>query len=446
MKFLSLAALALTFAACSNEDNELTQQQAGQSANGEITITATITKDVAMTRALSLNGTGIASTWTVGEKVAILFDYKSAQTQRDAVVKSVSSGTATVEFTVPADLPGTPTATLVYPSTAVNAAKTGADVATALATQDGIIGNCPEVRTGTGTLDASAGTLTVTTPLAAQNTIFLFTIENLNSSGFFVSEFKVSDASGHVITTVSPTTAPFWVALPVMAAGTYWFNATHGGNPYIAKATLSSATTAGKYYQQTLKMATIGDVILSDGKFYAAGTAGAVAKITYLGNDAETDATFNHGLALALSDANSGNKDEWCSQKAATCQTTQYANAAAAKTDMAGIANTQYLLDHDPTGHNHATHAAGRARSNNGTAHPTGTSDWFLPSAGQWDKMITAAEGYENLKTSASLQSASYWSSTENDFERAWGYYFGSGVWDRFFKDQYYYVRSALAF
>ncbi len=443
MKFLSLAALALTFAACSNDDNELTQQQAGQSANGEITITATITKDGTMTRALSLDGIDIASTWTVGEKVAILFDYKSAQTQRDAVVKSVSAGTATVEFTVPADLPGTPTATLVYPSTAVNAAKTGADVATALATQDGIIGNCPEVRTGNGTLDASAGTLTVTTPLAAQNTIFMFTIEDLSSTGFAVSEFKVSDASGNVITTVSPSTAPFWVALPVMAAGTYWFNCNGGGNPYIAKATLSSATTAGKYYQQTLKMATIGDVILSDGKFYAAGTAGAVAKITYVGNDAETSTTFNHGLALAIYDAHYDPGEYWCNQVVGNCMTTRYANYTLAKTDMAGIANTDELINHP----SHSHTAAIRARNNKGTAHPTGTSDWFLPSAGQWDKMITTAGSYSNLKTNAGLkEDKSYYSSTEESIGFSYVFDFKNSIVFTAHPEFNRYIRSAVAF
>ena len=434
MKFLSLAALALAFAACSNEDNELTQQQAGQSANGEITITATITKDGTMTRALSLDGTDIASTWTVGEKVAILFDYNSARTQRDAVVKSVSAGTATVQFTIPDDLTGTQIATLVYPSTAVNATKTGADVATALATQDGIIENCPEVRTGTGTLDADGHTLTVTTSLAAQNTIFMFTIQNLSSSGFAVSEFKVSDASGNVITTVSPTTAPFWVALPVMAAGTYWFNGNGGGNPYIAKATLSSATTAGKYYQSTVKMATIGDVIKDDGKFYAAGTSGAVAKICYLGSEtAEAANGFNHGLALALSDASTGCK--W---------STSYGTVHTYNTTSSTFTEESGLQYYDVT-HNSEFYPAFKAAiANNGTAAPTGCSSWFLASGYQWKQMIGAAGGYDKLGLTWGFY---YWSSTERTADRAWGFGSTDGSWGSIVKDNNACrVRSCLAF
>lgn len=298
MKFLSLAALALTFAACSNDDNEVIQQQASQPADGEITITATITKDGAMTRALSERESEIASTWTVGEKVAILFDYKSVQTVREAEVTAVSSGQATIQFTIPADLTGTQTATLVYPSTAVNAAKTGADVATALATQDGTITNCPEVRTGTGTLYADTHTLLVNTPLAAQNAIFKFTVQDLSSDDKTATKFKISDASGKVLTTVTASHASntLFVALPVMAAGTYWFNATIDDKPYIARATTAAATVAGDYYSTTVRMATIGDVILSDGTFAKAGASSPVAMLAYLGNGSNG----RYGLAIQL--------------------------------------------------------------------------------------------------------------------------------------------------
>lgn len=297
-KIFMMAALALTFAACSNDDNDFAQQPAEQSANGEITITATIATDGATTRALSVDGTNIASNYVVGEKIAVLFEYKSAQVQRDAEVTSLSGSTATVQFTIPADLTGTNiAATLVYPSTAVNAAKDGADVAAALATQTGDIATCPEVRTGSGTLNADAKTLTVASALTAQNAIFKFDTQDLTPSGIPVSEFKVSDGSGNVMTTVTPSGTPFYVALPAMAAGTYWFNATFSGKPYIAKATVTTATTAGKFYTTTVKMATIGDVILDNGKFAAPSSTGTkVAMIAYLGNGSNC----TNGLAIQL--------------------------------------------------------------------------------------------------------------------------------------------------
>ena len=63
------------------------------------------------------------------------------------------------------------------------------------------------------------------------------------------------------------------------------------------------------------------------------------------------------------------------------------------------------------------------ARGYNGGVHPTGTSAWFLPSAGQWDKMATAAGGYDNLRTNAGLATdGSWWSSSENAAGIVWAY------------------------
>ena len=107
------------------------------------------------------------------------------------------------------------------------------------------------------------------------------------------------DGSGNVMTTVTPGSASgeLYVALPVMAAGTYWFNATIDSKSYIAKATTAAATVAGKYYQSTVKMATLGDVILADGKFAAPSSTGTkVAMIAYLGNGSNC----TNGLAIEL--------------------------------------------------------------------------------------------------------------------------------------------------
>ena len=186
----------------------------------------------------------------------------------------------------------------------------------------------------------------------------------------------------------------------------------------------------------------VGQIIGSDGKNYDATATlpdgvTAVAMIAYVGNDAETSTTYNHGLALALSDADT---KTWCSQTDATCLGTQYDSNKFE--DLAGIANTDALVNH--TGHTHD--AANAARGYNGGTHPTGTSAWFLPSAGQWDKMATAAIG--NLKTNAGLQeSARYWSSTERTARGAW--YFdsgGSGSWASSYKYDGRLVRACLAF
>lgn len=189
----------------------------------------------------------------------------------------------------------------------------------------------------------------------------------------------------------------------------------------------------------------VGRVIGADGKIYdnatAASTASttAVAIIAYVGNDAETNTTYNHGLALALADANGGNKAAW-SSVAANCLGKQYGSWDDPTVDMSGIANTDMLVS---DGHDHD--AASAARNYNGGTYPAGTSEWFLPSAGQWQKMITAAGSYANLVSNANLKSENdpYWSSTEKGNGSAWTYAYGK--WD-YYGGTSFYVRACLAF
>ena len=203
------------------------------------------------------------------------------------------------------------------------------------------------------------------------------------------------------------------------------FTAPASGNPQVDDArALAEATTED-----------IGKIIGEDGKIYAtkeaAEAAGitAVAMIAYVGNDAETNSTYRHGLALALKDV-SGTK-AWCSPYSETCLSTQYSSESAAMGDMAGLANTDALVYHSSH-----THAAATAARNyqyaDGVAegvHPVVTSAWFLPSAGQWEKMATAVGGYANLKTSAGLQTGRYWSSSEFNRFRAWDFSSQYGTW-----------------
>jgi hypothetical protein len=236
----------------------------------------------------------------------------------------------------------------------------------------------------------------------------------------------------------------------------------------------ASQTLTGKVYnvKKTLAVAgakavseataeDLGKVIGADGNIYAdaaeataAGTT-AVALIAYVGAAGTADASSDtyKGLALALKDA--GTDAYWCGQTSATCLGAQYNDYTLAVNEMAGIANTNALVSTSPHSHTHAYpynygyNAATLARNYNSGTHPTGTSDWFLPSLGQWYKMITAANGYENLRTNASLQSDNYWSSTEYSASQAWGYMFSRGSLlykDKFSPASGCYVRSALAF
>ena len=312
-----------------------------------------------------------------------------------------------------------------------------------------------DVRKGTGKLSINAGGATVNngtagTPvsLTNQNAIFKLTLKDIDGTNdVSATSVIISDQTGKV-TTVTPASGyekAMYVALPTTATTLKFLVTGSDSKKYFNMA--SGLSLSASYYQSTIKLATVGHLIASNGKCYKdnAATPGgntAVAKIAYLGDDAETSTTntaFKNGLALALEDV-SGTKT-WCSQKAATCLGTQYDGTKF--NDLAGIDNTDALVNH--TGHTHA--AASAARGYNSGTHPTGTSAWFLPSAGQWDKMATKAGSYENLKTNAGLQKGkNYWSSTEYNAINAWDFYSDDGDWFCGSKDDDDLVRSCLAF
>ena len=360
-KFFLMAALALTFAACSNDDNDI-QNPAPQPAKAEgITITATLAPKTggADTRALTPGDNKIVASWAVGEKIAILYEKGGTNYEADAEIKSVDdSGAATIEFSVESGTVDGTACKLIYPSTAVNDAKKAEKSYTSmLASQDGELNADFDVRVGAGTIHTTKPSLDVTTQPAPQYSIFKFAVKDLSDTNLSVSSFEVSNSQAS-ITTVSLASAKseFYVALPTMTAYTYWFSATADGKNYVAKAVVSKETEAGKYYQSTVQMATVGDVILSDGKFAKASSTGTkVAMVAYVGKD--TDHGYFHGLAIAMTDESG--KMDWETAKN-TC------------------------------------------KSKNTTV-PVSSSEWVLPSVDQWKTMFQANGGnpysYTGLNT-----------------------------------------------
>ncbi len=181
----------------------------------------------------------------------------------------------------------------------------------------------------------------------------------------------------------------------------------------------------------------VGQIIGSDGKNYDANATlptgvTAVAKICYVGSETGEAAPYNHGLALALSDANDGDPCTW-----------NTSNTDAGHTKQANYIFTEESgLQYNDT-HNSDTYPAFQAAiANNGTAAPTGCSSWFLPSGYQWKKMIGAA-GLDNLGLT---WGGYYWSSSENDANQAWDFDCYEGIWYNSAKSVGDQVRACLAF
>ena len=434
-KFFLMAALALTFAACSNDDNDILNP--AQTAKGEgITITATLApKDAgATTRAVS-EGTGadagdIVTSWGVDEHIAILYNKDGAQ-MADATIKSVdASGTATIEFSVVDGTADNTACTLVYPYSAAKTDKSGVkDAATLLASQNGTLNANLDVRVGAGKIQITTPGLDVTTQPAAQFAIFKFSVKNSNASATIsVKPLTITIGTQDYVITPSTATSTLYAALPAVSGQTVSFSATGSDSKTYVFSKDGVTFTAGKYYQSTLKMAKVltypvalsavtadyvGSVVTTDCNVYAkvseipAGKT-AAAMIAYVSGTGT-------GLAIAL--ANEGEMD-WNSAKS-TCE---------GKTKIGG-------------------------------------KSWKLPSEDEWKQMFSANggndESYTGLNTAittaggTALQENEYWSSSEGgDWDYDDGYneanyvelYNGDTFWSPELKNESRLVRAVLAF
>ena len=246
-----------------------------------------------------------------------------------------------------------------------------------------------------------------------------------------------------------------WTISPNPAAAGSPVTATYSGDKKVKSV---KAVKKGGATVKSAKDATaedLGKVIGIDGKIYnnvdaaqAAGTTG-VAMIVYVGS-ATGETSYTHGLALALKDARNGSNCIWRSPKA---------DAGHDKQTDSNF-TTESGLQYNNNTHNSDTYRAFKeAMANNNTDTPTGCSAWFLPTGYQWNQMINACKnvlGTNNNRKDLSggfsgvggtnLKNNRYWSSTENDADKAWRYDFGSGNWGVGAKNINYAVRSAIAF
>ena len=293
--------------------------------------------------------------------------------------------------------------------------------------------------------------------LSPANAILNFTIIGLPAStsvdvsltdvnGLNISKLATTDASG---------TATFAVGGDV-SNNLSAYTLTVGGNAI----TLGyHELTGGKIYNITrsaspLANVTDGDlgkVIGADGNIYAnadaatAASTTAVARICYVGSATGEAAPYNHGLALAMRDANSGSNCAWTTSTGSTVHT--YTTTSSTFASESG-------LQYNATQNSDTYPAFKYAIANNGTAAPIGCSAWFLASGYQWERMISAAGGYAALRDGfggvggTDMQRVPYRSSTEHSSYSAWifDFFSSSGSCRSDSKVDGYYVRSVLAF
>ena len=130
----TLLLAALTFAACSSENDDIAGPEPVQPVNGDITFTAVFGVKNATTRALSDPGNGtLTASWQVNEEIAILFGgnkYVATVTAVDG------AGSATVSATLPGNTPNNQAVTFIYPASAADGSGLRSDL---LSSQDGTL-------------------------------------------------------------------------------------------------------------------------------------------------------------------------------------------------------------------------------------------------------------------------------------------------------------------
>ena len=251
-KLFFMAALALTFTACSNDD--FAEQPAEQPSDKMITITAQLApKGNDGMRAVTEDGDNIAVTWAEGEHLAILYN-KDGNQMADAEITAVDgSGNATITFSVVDGTPDDTDCTIIYPYSAAKEDKTGLkDNTTLLANQSGRLSAKLDVRVGAGKIQTSTPGLDVTTQPAAQFAIWKLTLSPHSADALYIT------VDGKLIAGANYGTAidEFTVAVPAVSSKTVSVVAVNNTDCYYySKSSVTLA--AGNYYKSPV---TINDV------------------------------------------------------------------------------------------------------------------------------------------------------------------------------------------
>lgn len=427
MKYLSIAALVAVGAimmGCNKLDivTEQTQQEEEPVISNTVTLTTTVSLDAA-TKALTSGG---VKTFAVAEQMALVYKNTSGTTVKAVsaalTAGDIASGSKTATFTFELTDPDkAQNVTYIYPAAMAKA--DGTVNYDALATQNGTLATLSSsLDLATKTSAWNAGSLPAAT-LENQLVILALTLKNSTGSSDITSSITgltLSDGTKTYNVTREAVAGPIYVAIYPTADATIMVTATDGTKNYTK--TLTGKTYAkGNGYPVSWKMvtaytlaeSTVGMIVGTDGKAYAAADKGNLPTgVTAAGMVAYKNGS--KGLVIALADE--ANTMNW--------STATGASGAAAHTPVV-----------------------------------TGGT-WKLPSKAEWNQMFgddadTDIANYFNLNFYIStaggtdLQDGYYWSSTE--FEDGIAYEveldLGSANWhDNGYEDDDRRVRACLAF
>lgn len=327
-KILSMAAMALLMAACSN-DNDLTTQQQSAKTNGiPFTATVEIDNNSAETRTLLTDeGTTVSSTWEADDEIALVYNVGNTSYNTTATVQFVMDGKAYITATLEDGVVNGTALTIISPASAADGT-TGNIRSDLLAEQNGLLrnkadGTILDVRKGTGIVSIIGDNAVMgsATKLKAQYAIFKFSLGVAATPEHPL--YIKNNSTDNVITTVTPSDKAWdvYVAMAPSSDINYKFELISDNNRILKRG--MATIQAGKYYQSTiparypLEMSDMekgideGCIIANDGKIYMNKTGiptgkTAEAMVALVGQTANN--TYGLGFALenVVDAANSG--------------------------------------------------------------------------------------------------------------------------------------------
>ena len=424
MRFLSMAALALVGAVmtgCTNDDNIIDEPQQPASKSNVVTLTTTVSLDGgAQARALTSGG---VKTFAEGETMALVYQNTSSATVKVVsvaltdgdITNEGKSATFTFELTDPDKAQNV---TYIYPAAMAN--DDGTVNYDALASQNGTLATLSSSLDLATYSAAWNGTALPAATLANQLAILALTLKNSTGSSDITSTITgvtITDGTNTYNVSRSAAAGPIYVAIRPTTSADITVTATDGTKNY-TKSLTGKTYEAGNGYSiswrmvtaYTLAESTVGMIVGTDGKAYAAADKGNLPTgVTAVAMVAYKSATAGSSLAIALADE--GEMD-WETAKS-TCE---------GKTAVTG-----------------------------------GT--WKLPSQDEWKQMFGAnggnEESYTGLNTAITTAGGTalqeygrYWSSSEDDGGDALRVnLYDSAEWINDFKDEgMILVRACLAF
>ena len=245
MKHFGLVAImmaAITLAACSTDDNIISEQ------HGDRTFTLTVSAskgDDATTRALTLDGTALNATWTVGEAVTVFNVTRNADLTGPLTAQS-SGASTTLQGSLTGTIEDGDELKLKFLSP--NYASQDGTLAT-------IASTCDYAEATVTVTDASTAAVTTTNAtFVNQQAIVKFTLKN-KATDAAINVTKLTVTAGGTIINITPASATdvLYVAIPAISSQNVYLSATASGTNYTyvkPSATISN----GRFYGFTVSM------------------------------------------------------------------------------------------------------------------------------------------------------------------------------------------------